>query len=173
MKIFNLFITILFSIILISSCSDPASNDKKEEKQFLKLTLNGGEYDNYKIEQELAEYPYTLARYSDTTNSTICGTLSGDMNNSGVICTFKFPGNETGTFSNEDTFYSSYIYIVFMTLGENTTYLRHINYSLYITEYGNVGEHIAGTFSGNFTARTTTDTIAVEGEFKLIRAEDY
>lgn len=109
-----------------------------------------------------------MATYSVGDGSTV-GFASGQ---SGTSISIGFPGNATGTWNVVD---DSGDAMVAVTLGGNT-YIGQ-DFTLQVTEYGAVGQHVRGTFSGTFARfdQVTMEMVPVtvsNGSFDLLRNPD-
>jgi len=173
--IYYLALTVLF----IFGCSDSTSNSKKENDMFIRLTLNGGQYDNETFEFDNLMPPSTEAHFNDSLNSTEIFIMNSINSDDLFWVNMEFPGCETGGFASDSAYIlrSTYISISFISRMES---FFGTQYTININNYGEIGEYISGSFDGNFIIRSTLidtnnlsfDNVEINGSFSVIRQED-
>jgi hypothetical protein len=103
-----------------------------------------------------------IAYYAAATPNTTAGTnLAGMAFNPFGNFNAKFNGNTLGTFNLTLTHSDATMTQYSSTQGTTVT----------ITEYGAVGQYIAGTFSGNVTTSITSPLTAIAGSFRIKRTQ--
>jgi hypothetical protein len=83
-----------------------------------------------------------------------------------------FTGKGLGTYYRKNDSLESILYF------QKTQNAFDNPYSFYngmteITEYGKIGERVKGSFSGNTIERSTGDSLTVNGDFNLLRGNDF
>ncbi|MDX2130053.1 MAG: hypothetical protein SFU91_13550 [Chloroherpetonaceae bacterium] len=107
--------------------------------------------------------PDAFGVYVATETTTVCG-ISGTSGGTSVGILLGFSGQTTGTYQMVEDGSSA----IGLTVG-SVTYLS-LSGQIVVSEYGNVGGRIRGTFSGTFTTGSTTVQIP-NGSFNVTRGE--
>jgi hypothetical protein len=103
------------------------------------FVINGDGFNNQTI--SINAISITCFAIYNTTDSVTAGIASGQQGNS---ITLSFPGNNAGNFN-----FSSNNNAVFTTTIGANIYVTADNFNINVNQYGNVGQKIKGTFSGD------------------------
>ncbi len=168
----GVFFTLSLLLFFTGGCkkknNNPVSSNNNSTSQ-VSFTVNGGGYNNQDI--NINNSGSSGAIYVTDKNFTL-GTINGISNNKNVSVIIAFSGKSTGTFAWDTT--SSSIGFGF-TFGGVTYSGIPGQGKTTVTQYGDVGSAIKGTFSGNVfgVSGSTIDTIQISnGQFSMIRGKD-
>jgi len=127
----------------------------------------------FKLNEEVDR---TFGEYTTSETSTYISVFGNDQNYGDASFNITFPGESTGTFVTEE---GSSVVDFQAGAGEEGT-IRREEYSasgstmtIVVTEYGAIGEHIKGTFSGTVkNGRTGQSVNITKGKFDVVRRDD-
>lgn len=128
------------------------------------ITLNGGGYNNKKI-----DFAAALADYYVLESQTWL-VLSGSTDS--ITTTLYFNGKEAGTYNLSVDSNDESINGIYVIIGSSKVYRSASTGSIKVTQYGNVGGSIVGTFEGTLYELGETTPITISGSFTALRGDD-
>ncbi|MGQ9799344.1 MAG: hypothetical protein ACUVRG_08625 [Ignavibacterium sp.] len=167
-KNIHIIFILLVGIIGFFACSKKSDNPVAPTAPTteLKITLNGGGFSNQQITFNTGIGGYAINE--NITYAQFLTTKSGDT----LICFISYSGKQTGNQvwnpANTPVFTGVLLY---KSGNSGTTVFIPSSGSTNITNYGNVGNFISGTFDGTLQD-TSSQNISISGRFSVQRSED-
>lgn len=170
----GMFLVLLTIMIFLSACSkdknnpvEPGNGNEGPLNAQVKVKLDGAGFNNEEI---------TLTKgYSSylTSDNETYAAFWGKTGNDSVYVAFQFAGSSSGTFNWRAENYDAAV--IMMNDDNALLYLATSEGKTNVTDYGNVGGKIEGSFTGKLVEISSMDEMTVTGAFSIERGpnSDY